>query len=262
MLQMRRFRRSQESMSMSHGLAASFLVLLAPAFGLAQQPHKCNQKHPGRAHRADSLLKRGDARMVKSVAGHVTKYAIERYALTDLVKEADITRATNQLDGFLKWKLGNTSAVSGTWLAHGYEHFDKGYADEAAAALLGFELPKEKGGHSMFYLPPELVDLWVMTEKLKNKGKAYLLQAAFGIPPSLSEAVLNEITKQEGKVLKRLGFNIPKAYDFPNELLLATIKVRRNPAAYKKEFAQRIEEAMRHEAAAGSSGAPTGPNRD
>jgi hypothetical protein len=223
----------------------------ALAVPLAAQEVACTRDHPGRQHRLESVAKRGDARMAWSAAAHTTLYAVEKYGLRGHVTDAQVKAAQDATYEFLKWKLGNATAVAAQFVSAGYQHFDKGYADEAAAALVGFELPRESGGHSTFYLPPELVDLWMMSEKLQNAGKAYLLNAFFGIPKPLTQQVLDYIVEQEGAAAKRLGFNIPKDYDFPNELLLAQVEAKRDPARLRARFLAAVEEARRVE-----SGAP------
>ena len=242
---------------MSRRLLAALAAIALGAAPLRAQP-SCTRDHPGRQHRAESLFKRGDARMAWSAAGHTTLYAVERYGLRGRVTEGDVDRAIDKTYEFLKWKLGNPSAVAAQWLTAGYQHFDRGYVDEAGAALLGFDLPSEKGGHSMFWLPPELVDLWMFTEKLQNTGKAYLLNAFFGIPKGLTKQVLDAIVDQEGRALKRLGFNIPKDYDFPNELVEVAALAKRDPVQAKAKFLVAVEAAARHEqGGATSPAAPT-----
>jgi hypothetical protein len=201
----------------------------------------------GKEDRAAKCATKGDAKVSKSIAKKVVKHAIKKYEIADLVDEAITKKARKEMYAFLKWKLGNPTAICGQYITAGQKHFNKAYVDEAAAALLGFNLPNEKAGRAMFQLPPELVDLWVMTEKLKNAGKAYLLQAFFGIPVGLSRMVLDEITKQEGKVIKRLGFNIPKDYDFPNQMVQATIEAKRNPQQAKANFQKAVNDAAKHE---------------
>lgn len=181
--------------------------------------------------------------MTKSVAGHAVNYAIERYALSDLVTAADHERATEEMVGYLKWKLGNPSAVAAQFVSAGYQHFDRAYVDKAGAALLGFELPKENGGHSTFYLPPWFLQAWDKAERLGNIGKAYLLQSFFGIPAGLTRAVLDALQDQYYKVAKHLGFNIPKEYDFPNRLLEVAIEARRDPTRLAAEFDRALAEA-------------------
>lgn len=232
-------------------IAACLAGMTAPV-----QAQSCSQDHPGRQHRVESVTKRGDARMTRSVAGHITTYAIQRFELKGLVTDADIERARAKTYEFLKLRLGNPAAVAGQFVSAGYQHFDRGYSDEAAAALLGYDLPTENGGHSMFYLPPEIVDLWVMSEKLQNRGKAYLLHTFFGVPQALTAQILDAMVEEQAKVAKRMGFNIPKGYDFPNKLVLATAEAKRNPQLARAKFAAAVEDAARYES--GAAAEPAG----
>src|ERR1043166_8070870 len=92
---------------------------------------KCSQDHPGKQHRLESVAKHGDSRMTLSVAGHTTKYAMERFNLDGLVTQAEIDRffhlkngkGGGQMYNFLKWKLASPSAVSGQFVTAGYQHF-------------------------------------------------------------------------------------------------------------------------------------------
>ncbi len=212
--------------------------------------------HAGKVERAAKCATKGDAKVSKSIAKKAVKHAIKQYEIADLVDDQTTKRAKKEVYAFLKWKLGNPSAICAQYVTAGQKHFNKAYGDEAAAALLGFNLPNEKAGRATFQLPPELVDLWVLTEKLKNAGKAYLLQAFFGIPTGLSRLVLDEITEQEGKVIKRLGFNIPKDYDFPNQMVQVTIEAKRNPRQAKANFLSAVDEAAKQEQSQAQAGGP------
>jgi hypothetical protein len=129
------------------GVLATFLLALAPP------PYpKCNRRHPGRQHRMESLAKQGDSRMGLSAAGHSVRYAIHRYSISDIVTEADIARADKDMYEFLKWKTGSASLLAAQWLTAGYQHYDS-HADEAAASLLGYDLP---GPRNQLGLPKEL----------------------------------------------------------------------------------------------------------
>ncbi len=236
-------------------LALALLAFLASP--LQAQLPKCSQDHPSREHRLESVTKQGDARMTKSVAGHVTKYAMQRFNLQGLVTQADINRAQEATYEFLKWKLGNASAVAGQFVTAGYEHFDKAYVDEAAAALLGFELPKEKSGHSMFWLPPQFVDMKLMVDKtIGAKIGAYWLQV-YGIPSEVSEPILIAIAEQEAKIDKRLGFNLPQKYDFPNGLVKLAIDAKRDPQGTRAKLQRAIDQA----AAKQKAGQPAGQTK-
>jgi len=218
-------------------------VIFIAATGRAgpDEPRKCPQDHPGRQHRAESLAKRGDARMARSAAGHAVLYAVVRYDLENVVTDADKERAQEAVYEFLKWKLGNAALVAAQFLSAGYQHFDNGYVDEAAAALLGFELPQEKGGHSLIFFPPQLVDLRLKIQKAVVPLAAKTIEAEFGIPSAISTILLNAYVEQEAKVLKRTGFNIPKEYDFPNGLIKVAIDSRKDPKGTKEKLQKVID---------------------
>jgi hypothetical protein len=150
--------------------------------------------------------------------------------------------------------------VAGQFVTAGYEHFDNAYVDEAAAALLWFELPKEKAGHSMFYLPPQLVDLKLMIDRtIGAEIGARVLEAYYGIPPEVSKPILIAIAEQEAKIDKRLGFNIPKKYDFPNGLVMLALDARRNPQATRAKLQKAIDEATARQKAGQPAGQPKLP---
>lgn len=154
------------------GLVAALALFAVVSAAEAQYP-KCSQPHVGKQHRAESLAKRGDARMAKSAAGHAVRYAIERYGLKDIVTNADIAHADREMYDFLSWKLGNPSLVAAQWLTAGYQHFDS-HADEAAAALLGTDLP---GPGAQVRLPKALSDYL--------KRRADSLSSTDGSPASI-----------------------------------------------------------------------------
>ncbi len=232
-------------------IATGLLCFLFTA--IVSVPAEAHGKHPGRAQRVKSCTTKGDARMTLSVAGHTTDYAVHRFKIQDLVTKADIKRAQDAMYEFLKWKLGNPTAVCVQYISTGYGHFAKAYSDEAGAALLVFKLPKEKGGHSQFYLPPQLVDLELKINKTLIPLYAAALQAEFRIPAFVSKQLLNAWFEARAKGLKRLGINIPKKYDFPNELVLLAIDTKRNPKATQARLQHAIDKA---ESEAG--GAPKG----
>ncbi len=134
--------------------ALALCALAAPATASAQQSYpKCTQDHPGRSQRALKFpAVWGDTRVLKSVASHTVKYAIVRYGIQDLVQPPDIEHATKEMYDFFSWKYGNPTLVASQWVTAGYQHFDH-HADEAAAALLGMELP---GPGAQVRLPKEL----------------------------------------------------------------------------------------------------------
>ena len=104
----------------------------------ATQIAEAHGKHRPRATRADQVRRHGDAKMAKRVARHTVNEAVIRYKLDEIgVPEAEIERAKDEMYVFLKWKLGGPAAIAGQYISAGYDHFEKGYTDEAAAIALG-----------------------------------------------------------------------------------------------------------------------------
>jgi hypothetical protein len=85
----------------------------------------------------------GDTKVVSKIVSNTIKHAKGRFKLTDeLVGAAEGTkRAETEMKHFLNWKLGSPSAVCAQYITAGQKHFDKGYSNEAAVALLGEPLP-------------------------------------------------------------------------------------------------------------------------
>jgi hypothetical protein len=122
---------------------------------------KDTQPHPGAAYRVDKLRpgKWGDTRVTESVAGHAVIYAKQRYAIADIVSDADYERASKEMYDYLSWRYGNPAAVAAQWISAGYQHFDS-FAAEAAAALMGMDLP---GPGEVIRLPKE-VSTWLKAQ--------------------------------------------------------------------------------------------------
>jgi hypothetical protein len=59
-----------------------------------------------------------------------------------------------------------------------------------------------------------------------------------------------------GKVVKRIGFNIPKKYDFPNQRVLATIEAKRNPEQAEANFQKVVDEAAKQDQSQVQAGGP------
>ncbi|HEY7726866.1 MAG TPA: hypothetical protein VID50_00265 [Candidatus Eisenbacteria bacterium] len=166
--------------ALAAGIAALFLVCGAGAASAKEYP-KCQLSHPGRADRAKRLLADGDTEVCKSIAKHVVKYAIAKYGLEGVVtNEAEIKEARKEMYDFLKWKLGNPSAVAAQWVSAGYKHFDKAYSDEAGAAALGSDLP---GPGAELKLPREL-SAWLKAKVdsvgMSSEGEASLCDQLTG----------------------------------------------------------------------------------
>lgn len=130
-------------------------TVIKPGSAVKQYP-KCTRNHPGKTRRAESLAKQGDSRMGLSAARHAIRYAIERYQIQDLVSDTSLARADKDMYEFLKWKSGSASLLAAQWLTAGYQHYDS-HADEAAATLLGYDLP---GPQHQLRLPEQLT-AWI-----------------------------------------------------------------------------------------------------
>jgi hypothetical protein len=52
---------------------------------------------------------------------------------------------------------------------------------------------------------------------------------------------------EEAKVLKRMGINIPKKYDFPNTLVQLTIDAKREPQKTRARMQRAINAAAKQE---------------
>lgn len=202
--------------------------------------------HPGRS----AECAKGDTKVVREISQRTVKYAKNKWKIGDLVTDQDSKRAESEMYEFFKWKLGNPTTVCGQYVTAGYDHFNKAYGDEAAAALLGFDLPNEKAGHSELWLPPAVVDVYTAVEKkVAIPIAAKYIEAQTGIPAFVSEMVLKRVAEEEGKVLKRMGINIPKKYDFPNGMVQLTIDAKRNPQKAKASIQRAVNEGAKKETA-------------
>jgi hypothetical protein len=115
---------------------------------------------------SEQCARKGGAKVSKGLAKKLVAYAIKKYDIGDLVDEQATKKARKEVYGFLKWKLGNPLAICGQYIIAGQTDFNKKNSDEAAAALLGFDLSKEKAGHSQFYFPPNLLSCNLRSRRL------------------------------------------------------------------------------------------------
>jgi hypothetical protein len=196
------------------------------------------------AERSVGAALEGDTKTLTRIVDHTVAHAIERYNLKGLVAKSDIDRAHTEMYDFLKWKLGSPSAVAAQYATAGYEHFDRAYSDEAGAALLGFELPREKGGHAEFIIPPALIQLRLMVQKATIPLAAKVLQDTYGIPAFISSMVLNACAESEARMLKRIGINLPHDYDFPDGLIKLTMDARRDPEGTRSRLQKLIDQKV------------------
>lgn len=253
------------------GVLGAFLLALAPP------PYpKCNRRHPGRQHRAESLAKRGDSRMGFSAAGHSVRYAIHRYGISDIVKEADIARADKDMYEFLKWKTGSASLLAAQWLTAGYQHYDS-HADEAAASLLGYDLP---GPKHQLRLPKELATyIKQQTDSAATETNSEICDAMFssesggsstpgaagtttsgeetsgsGIGGFVCEGLVELARKATHEFYKKLSISGDMLmgrtkFDIKDEVITQMISLRRNPppptAATTDTAAKRLPTGIR-----------------
>lgn len=233
---------------MKHCLVVAALGLLLPVTLVGQKLPKVKAPSIGNpvksAERAVDAAVEGDTKTLHRIVDHTTSYAIGHYGITDLVGKADVERAHDELYAFLKWKMGSPSAAAAQYTSAGYSHFEKAYGDEAAAALLGFELPREKGNHAEFIIPPVLIQLRLAVQKAAIPAAAQALQETYGIPAFVSSMILNTYVEAEANALKRVGINLPHDYDFPNGLITLTIEARRDTPGTRARVQKLIDQKM------------------
>jgi hypothetical protein len=107
-----------------------------------------------RAERAAECLKEGDSKTSSQLAKRVVSYAANHWELADWATDEDRGDARGELYDFLKYKLGGPSAICAQYISTGDGHFKRGYGDEAAAALVGLELPGD--GRKNFAIPKKV----------------------------------------------------------------------------------------------------------
>ncbi len=210
---------------------------------------KDGQPHPGRAYRVDKMRpgKWGDTRVLESVAGHAVIYAKQRYAISDIVTDADYQRASKEMYDYLSWKYGNPSLVAAQWISAGYQHFDN-FAAEAAAALVGMELPGP-GGH--ISLPKEATT-WLKAQvdsmkKDPNYNPCIEVKEA-GTAPGESQSsdpvvilvgaacdiMIRMAAEAANKAIERIGisdqvFNMKRSFNISDSSAEFMIRMKRNP---------------------------------
>jgi hypothetical protein len=186
------------------------------------------------------VAKAGDAHMAMSAAGHATLYAIQRFHMENLnFSQDDIKRAQKDLYEFLKWKLGNPAAIAAQFITAGYQHFDRAYSDEAAAALLGTDLPSEHNGAQMTLSPGFTIHLRLKIDQLQQQGLtqaaiAVILSAELGPVGPIAFDIINQLTANGiDVVVHRVSVNVPKnweIWDIDNRLVGAMISTYTAPS--------------------------------
>jgi hypothetical protein len=223
----------QQSRSRSLPFVVAALAATACIPLPAQRP-PCTGHHPGRQHRVESVLKKGDSFMTQSVAGHVTKFAFEHYQLEGLVTDADVARAFDsktrrgEMVNFLEFKFGSPSAAMTEFVANGYQHFDRGYADEAAAIMLGLI---RFGRHTPDFVLPDWLAAQVKAEVKEQTKEAIsgFLQSK-GVPALIADQIGAKIAS---KVAERVpvAISFPKQFDVDNRLIELAIEAKRKSLA-------------------------------
>ncbi len=193
----------------------------------------CTQHHPGREHRIEAVAKAGDAHMAMSAAGHATLYAIQRFHLENVY--LDIDHAQREVYEFLKWKMGNPAAIAAQFIAAGYQHFDRAYSDEAAAALLGTDLPSEQNGAQMTLSSNFTAKLKEEIDKDLGPGASYggieeEIILGYGAPEPIAYQIATALAVYKAGQMPRVGFNMPKSWDIDNRLVEAMIAARTTPS--------------------------------
>ena len=185
--------------SMSGGLillvgaifSLQMLIGVAPAEAKFHKTLQEVAKDPGRAAECAG----GDTKVVRKIVSGTINHAKEKYKIASLVDANDEKRSEKEMYDFLNWKLGSPSAVCGQYITGGQKHFNRGYGDEAAASLLGMELPG--GGRTEFKLPKRISD------QLKAQIKSCADQVAGSVagkapasPAPASRSVEGKLTAQ------------------------------------------------------------------
>jgi hypothetical protein len=227
--------------------------------------HKTLQEVAGNPGRSAECAK-GDTKVVRKIARETVEHGKAKFKISsNLFDAADVKRAEKEMYDFLNWKIGSPSAVCAQYITGGQKHFDKGYSDEGAAALMGLELPG--AGRSQFRLPQQISDL--LKAQIKNcadqivgkgngkgsdspkglsticKEQADQLKAKLekeqGIPPELQDMALKQVAsaavagaKAGAKAVDRIGFNMPKSWDVQNNLVRTLIQKRLEIKAGKR----------------------------
>lgn len=179
----------------------------------------------GKMERAEKCLKKGDAKVSKSIAKGTVVYAIEKWKIDDLADDQATKNAKKEVYEFLKWKLGSPSTICAQYVTAGQKHFNKAYGDEAAAALLGTQLPGDASAE--MNLPEEFSEQLKAQVDAQGDNAAKMIQDEYGIPPEVSKIIIDKVASQGKKAIGRIGFNMPKKWDVDNRLVDGLIAAKR-----------------------------------
>jgi len=220
------------SLVISGVVALQFLVWPTSAAAHFHKTLKELAKDPGRL----TECAQGDTKTVRKIVSHTINNAKEKYKLAGLTNDADTKRAEKELYDFLNWKMGSVSAVCGQYASGGQKHFNNGYSDEAAYALLGHELPG--AGRPKYRLPKKI------SEQLKAQIKSCADQVVAAVagkapassaptsqtPPStsvtdkLTAQAMEKVSTACQQQVAKLRQQLEKEYNIPPELRDAAIK--------------------------------------
>lgn len=202
------------------------LPLLLSALPAGAFSHKTLQEVAGNPGRSVECAK-GDTKVVRKIVSNTIKHAKERFKLTGgLVNDTDTKRAQKEMYDFLNWKIGSPSAVCGQYITAGQKHFNKGYSDEAAAALLGMELPG--AGRAEYGMSKKTSE--ELKARIKDCAKQVMAQEPAGQAPasqtSAGKSPKDKVTAQamEGlsagckQVVQQLAQKLEQDYSIPPEL--------------------------------------------
>jgi hypothetical protein len=220
--------KTRESVKRMMNIGTSLLLLATFPLFLWLIPSPAYGKD-SKESRALKCATKGDSKVGKGIAKGVVKHAVERFAIADLVDEEKSKKANKEVYEFLKWKLGSPTAICAQYVTAGQKHFNNGYSDEAAAALLGTQLP---GDNSVeMKLPARFTKVLQQAVDVQGAAASTYLMVTYGIPPMVSDIVIGKLTGAANKSIGRLGFNMPKDWDIDNKLVDGLIATKRKGTA-------------------------------
>lgn len=204
---------------------ALILLFLLSALAVAFAPPLADFAQAGQMERGAECLK-GDSKVSKRIAKKVVAHAIKKWDIADLVDEQATKNAKQEVYEFLKWKLGSPSTICGQYVTAGQKHFNKAYGDEAAAALLGTQLPGDASAEMK--LPEKFSEQLKAQIDAQGDNAAKKIEEDYGIPPEVSKIIIDKVTSQAKTQIDRIGFNMPKKWDVDNRLVKGLIAAKRN----------------------------------
>jgi hypothetical protein len=186
------------------------------------------------SHRGQQCQHCGDVRMTQSLAQGVTSYALECYELDPWVSGEALDQVPTQLFGFWMWKFGSASASCAQYVTAGYEHFRTTYVDEAAAALLGVELPNDAG--QPYLILPE----WVVASLQRAGSDVTALLTARGVPTPVAATGTAQVKELGSTTRRRMQLTIPQSWDMDRRFVQLLLKARKHRATAPTPAVQQI----------------------